>query len=142
MSNNRHYVYIIFNRLTSEVVYVGCTKNMGRRSLQYYKKPDINDTPIVFYVFNNFNSVDIRVIDHIDTLWTREAHRLERFWIEQFRQWGFPLLNIKFNLNFKRHLFRMPADHPLMVQRFSKRCKPKNGSKLIHSKQPKKLLSK
>jgi group I intron endonuclease len=72
------YIYLITN-ISGGSVYIGKTKNKSQR--EYMHKSRFGE------------NIDIDYIDSIDSLESNDWKKLEVFWIEQFRQWGFKLEN-------------------------------------------------
>lgn len=60
-------------------VYIGKTKNPNSRKAHHYQKYGKNIT--------------YSIIDTIDSLKREDWEPLESYWIEQFKQWGFKVLN-------------------------------------------------
>ena len=72
------HIYIITN-IDNDKIYIGKTCN--KKSREAHHK------------WNYGNNIQIDYIDSVDSYEPSEWKKLECFWIEQFRQWGFKLLN-------------------------------------------------
>lgn len=117
--SNIYYIYILINKTTQHVVYVGCTINVQSRTATYFRRPACYETPIWHYVYRNKKSIQVDIIESIKTTKKNVALKLEKYWIDQFRQWGFPLLNMKDNLSYKHNHnhYTINADHPINILR-------------------------
>ena len=74
-------IYLITNiENDPNKIYIGKTINLIRRNQEHYKTYG--------------KQININVIDEINSLSRKEWMFLENFWMEQFRQWGFQLVNI------------------------------------------------
>jgi hypothetical protein len=74
------YIYLVENCYgDSNKVYIGKTKNPKTREMNHKIKYGIT----TFYT----------IIDKINSLDRKEWEPLESYWIEQFRQWGFEIVN-------------------------------------------------
>lgn len=80
------YIYTISCAETGKVVYVGRTKNTRLRFTAHRSKPTFllkcwmtNHTPL------------FHVVDSCDK---KDALLMESYWIQQFKAWGFELLNV------------------------------------------------
>jgi hypothetical protein len=62
-------------------VYVGKTKNPNRRLIEHIQKYGSN--------------IKYTVIDQIESLEYKDWEPLETYWIEQFKQWGFEVVNTR-----------------------------------------------
>jgi hypothetical protein len=77
---NITYIYLITGIDNSPFsAYIGKTKNPTSREYSHRLK----------YGYN----IDFTVIDSIDSLSSKDWKTLECYWIEQFKQWGFTLVN-------------------------------------------------
>jgi hypothetical protein len=78
--NNITKIYLVSNiDFNSNKVYIGKTKNT-----RYYKH------------INKFGkNIEYVIIDEINSLDYKDWEPLETYWIEQFRQWGFEIVNIR-----------------------------------------------
>lgn len=74
------------------IFYVGCTLNPGSREKNHLTA-NKNIRSIFFQIIN-----EVEIENKYDVVLFKE----EKFWIEQLRQWGFPLINISDNLCAKR----------------------------------------
>ena len=98
----KYKIYERMNPLDNTQVYIGVTKN----SLEDRYNNDVNDAmshlrndlylkPLYKLLINlkmQQLSMILTEIDVADT--AKEAQELETFWIEQYRQWGFSILNV------------------------------------------------
>jgi predicted GIY-YIG superfamily endonuclease len=62
-------------------VYIGKTKNPNRRLIEHIQKYGSN--------------IKYTVIDQVESLEYKEWEPLETYWIEQFKQWGFNVINTR-----------------------------------------------
>jgi hypothetical protein len=69
---------IIYTYTNSNQVYIGKTKNPASRRLDHKER---------------FKGWEYAVIDKVDSFDKSEWKPLEIYWIEQFRQWGYTLIN-------------------------------------------------
>ena len=87
------YIYILQDPTTEEVRYVGKSVNPKRRyNSHLWDKPKVK-----YYSYYWIQSLlkkglkpIMTVIDETETNW----EELERYWISQFKTWGYPLTNI------------------------------------------------
>lgn len=76
------YIYLVENCYGSpNKVYIGKTKNPLKRKNNHKKIYGYNITYVI--------------IDQVDSLKRKDWEPLETYWIEQFRQWGFEIINIR-----------------------------------------------
>lgn len=74
------YIYLIENiNEDFNQVYIGKTINIDNRKYAHFRRFGHN--------------IKINIIDQIETEQRKDWKSLERYWIEQFKQWGFTLLN-------------------------------------------------
>ena len=90
------YIYILEDPNTKEVRYVGKTVNIKKRFYQHTNKK-IQESSRRRYLsnwllklLNNKQKPIMIIIDEIEGDW----EWLEQYWIEQFKQWGFKLVNL------------------------------------------------
>ena len=77
---NITYIYLITGIDNSSFkVYIGKTKNPNRRILEHRQKYGSN----ILY----------SIIDQVESLSRYDWEPLETYWIEQFKQWGFDVIN-------------------------------------------------
>ena len=78
--SDKTYIYLISNiEYNPNKVYVGKTNNYNNRKYSHLKKYG--------------NKIKFSIIDEVDSIKSIEWKPLECYWIEQFRQWGFQLMN-------------------------------------------------
>ena len=71
------YIYLV--EIESNKVYVGKTKNPTKRVSDHRKTYG--------------GHITYTIIDEINSIKKEDWTPLEKYWIEQFRQWGFEILN-------------------------------------------------
>jgi hypothetical protein len=77
---NITYIYLIENCYGDpNKVYIGKTKNLADREYKHKRT----------YGFQ----IKFTVIDFIESLYRKDWEPLETYWLEQFRQWGFLIVN-------------------------------------------------
>jgi hypothetical protein len=86
------YIYILQHPITNDVRYVGKSINPKRRYYSHLCNKDKIKTHIYNWIKslknNNLKPI-MTVIDETENNW----QELEKYWIEQFKQWGFNLCN-------------------------------------------------
>lgn len=94
------FIYTLINPNNNEIFYIGCTYDMERRLKQH-----INDAtyysrkPLKSY-FDMMNCIPlIEAVDEVLVSEWEDAMIVENYWIDQFRQWGFRLMNNTYNLS-------------------------------------------
>lgn len=90
------YIYTLTDPTNNKVRYVGKTTNVKRRYYSHINKKS-NQRLGNFYLrnwllslLNNGQKPILEVIDECDSNW----EDLEKYWIAQFKQWGFKLANL------------------------------------------------
>ncbi len=81
------YIYTLSER--GVPFYIGSTKDLHKRRVSH------------FYNIQNINELTFEVIDEVSIPKTSCCflENIEAYWIEQFRQWGFSLVNIMHNVS-------------------------------------------
>lgn len=98
------YIYSLNQQGSNEIFYIGKTINLKSRL-------NGHQTGVK-------NKIELQILEEIEFIDSKELDSCEKFWIEQCRQWGFPLQNHLHNIAFKNshgpsfhvHLKRCPAD--------------------------------
>lgn len=102
------YIYSLECINTGAIIYIGCTTRPLEKRFTAHKSA-IKSSNGGVYEYIRANSLDVK-IDIIERIKYKNKIKLleaEEFWIEQFRQWGFPLKN-KYNSNPKEIKIRNP----------------------------------
>ena len=87
------FIYTLEHPITNEVRYVGKTKNPKMRFHNHCNKLHNEKTHKRNWI-NNLRKENLRpVMEILDEVEESEWKYWEKFWIEQFRQWGFNLVN-------------------------------------------------
>lgn len=94
------HIYTLSCPKTKQVFYVGLTiEGLNKRLEGHIYSMKHNNTPVARYLsFNNINPI-IEELEFYPKISIRNARKKEAYWIDQFRQWGFNLLNRTSNLN-------------------------------------------
>lgn len=102
-----YYIYTLTDSHKNTICYVGVTTNPTQREYDHnwvkrqkyplctYKKMDGTPVPS-FPKYLQVNNVTLymEIIEEV-VCSKNEALRIEEYWIQQFKAWGFPLLNEK-----------------------------------------------
>lgn len=76
------YIYLIENiEFNNSKIYIGKTKASNLSNRKYTHRT------------NYGKQISFTIIDEVDSLDSKDWKNLESFWIEQFKQWGFNLVN-------------------------------------------------
>ena len=100
-------IYSLSDPKTGEIRYIGKTYNHLRKRLYAHInecKGD-NKSHKISWIKSLLSNNEIPVISEIDIVPTNEWEFWEKYWIEQFKQWGFNLTNISkggYDNNYKR----------------------------------------
>ena len=95
MDNIRATIYTLQNKNTGNVFYVGSTTQPLLNRLSGHKADCKSKArPVSVYIRNNKDNIEIESIDSFEGLNKLDLLRLEMYWISQFREWGFDLLNV------------------------------------------------
>jgi len=82
MKNHKTFIYLVTNCFgDSNKVYIGKTRNITSRKADHKRKLG--------------NQIEFSVIDEVNSLDRKLWKSLETYWIEQFRQWNFELINVR-----------------------------------------------
>lgn len=87
------YIYILQDPITLNVRYVGKSNNPKRRFDSHLWTKPKNTTHCYYWIKNLLNNnlkPIMTIIDETENDW----EFLEKYWIEQFKQWGFKLTNL------------------------------------------------
>jgi hypothetical protein len=93
-NNTRYKIYTITCPIKNQVIYVGLTNKPIEERLNGHMYPyGYNERKCE--VFANYRKMGIRpIIEELETFYSRNvAKETEIYWINQFKQWGFDLLN-------------------------------------------------
>ena len=118
------YIYVIFNK-NNIPIYVGRSVNPKQRFIQHkydgkkhyfcdeYKcKPNCVNSYEDCYFSCHF--------DILETTDIKNSYWLEKYWIEQMRQWGFELINDQFNLCRTKLHYMKPSKFNYVFKQFNK----------------------
>ena len=100
-------IYSLSDPTTGEIRYIGKTYNALRKRLYSHInecKSD-NKSHKINWIKSLLNNDEVPIISTIDIIPTSEWQYWEKYWIEQFKQWGFNLTNISlggYDNNYKR----------------------------------------
>lgn len=95
-----YFIYTLSHPYTDEVFYVGqSTRPEDRyylhvvplRTKSYLSKEKVSN--VLQYCITNEIVPVCHVIDKIETTELTDAMRLEEYWLQQFRAWGFHMVN-------------------------------------------------
>jgi len=91
------------------VFYVGATIQPLKSRLNGHltESKKYNHSVLKYIRENKINPI-IELVEECDYSNKNEFIRNEKYWIDQFRQWGFPLRNVIGNKSAKRSMKRMP----------------------------------
>lgn len=90
------YIYTLAHPKTGEIRYVGKTTNLKRRTYQHCNtkiSKKLNNKHLgnwLLSILNNDLKPTLEIIEECVDDWVK----YEQYWIEQFKQWGFNLLNL------------------------------------------------
>jgi predicted GIY-YIG superfamily endonuclease len=88
-------VYSLKCPFDNEIKYIGISINPELRLISHINEPQGTNEKALWtlkcFLYDKHPIVEI--IEEIETDNKSEAYELERYWIEQFKQWGFNLLN-------------------------------------------------
>jgi len=98
MENKKMFIYTLEDPITKEIRYVGKTNNLEdryKRHLQkcYLEKYDKN-THKSRWIKNLLKSGNKPIMEILEECNESDVNQLEKYWISQFRVWGFKLTNI------------------------------------------------
>lgn len=99
-------IYTISHPLTNYVVYVGCSRNLpARRNTHISSK---TDSPISKWIQDLCSQYMLPKIEAIENIDDDVALFFEGYWIQQFTQWGFVLMNKYKTFKIKTPKFHVP----------------------------------
>jgi predicted GIY-YIG superfamily endonuclease len=78
----QYYIYILYDNLLQRYFYIGCSYNLKSRYWQHKR------------TFGN--TITLEIIHPIITT-KKNAHKAEKYWINQFSAWGFAIHNTNCN---------------------------------------------
>lgn len=90
------YIYTLADPKTKEIRYVGKTTNLKRRAYQHFNvkiSKKLGNKHLgnwLLFILNSGNLPIMEVLEECESNWVES----EQYWIEQFKCWGFHLLNI------------------------------------------------
>lgn len=88
------HVYTLSCSKTNKIIYVGSTQDLKARVSTHKSNIKNSHLPVYKYLKSNKSLPVMEIIETIVFCNHRELLICEAFWTEQFRQWGFPLMNI------------------------------------------------
>lgn len=90
---NYVYIYTLTDPITNQVRYVGKTKNLKQRRHNHLNKCLDKNTHKRNWI-NSLRKIEKRpIMEVIEEVLESEWHFWEKYWIAQFRHWGFNLVN-------------------------------------------------
>lgn len=93
-------VYSIRCLVTNKIVYIGSTsRELSKRLIDHRSAKNIFNSPVNKFFRASLQEPAIEMVEDLGLCSKYELEQAERFWIEQFRQWGFSLLNASHNLS-------------------------------------------
>lgn len=125
-------IYTLSCSVMMNVFYIGCTtKELSARVIGHNSSKKRHGTNVYRYMSDNNIIPIIEIIEEVECEYRSELMKLEEFWIEQFRQWGFRLKNTQ-NASPNKYAIRplkgsgsMKVD-PYVLQEAKEYCK-ENG---------------
>lgn len=92
--NMKHYIYTLSNPITNEVRYIGKTNNISKRYSAHIKdnSKSYKSSWIKSLLNNNVLPI-IEILEEFDN--EIDCYESEKYWIEQFINWGFRLTNLQ-----------------------------------------------
>lgn len=93
------YIYSLHGKTEIDVFYVGKTFNPANRAIA-------NRTNYPYYVYDCH--VTLSIIEEIEVSDKKELNKHEAYWIQQFVNWGFKLVNYK--LHYGKNIRLLEAD--------------------------------
>lgn len=97
-------IYVIYGRNKNDIIYVGSTTNLFNRYRGHSMLISKGYEPVYEYLRDNKLSVSMMIIEEYYNITVKELNNHEKYWIEQFRQWGFPIKNIRHNLSYGKEI--------------------------------------
>jgi biotin operon repressor len=91
-------IYILWGRDQNDILYIGATSNINQRYKMHCTSLKKGREPICKHLRENNFDVNMMVIEDYYDIGIHELHQYENYWIDQFRQWGFQIKNVKHNL--------------------------------------------
>ncbi len=92
-------VYVLYGVVPNDILYVGCTSDTFQRYRSHVKLLKNGEDPIYVYLRDNGLGINMMVIEeHVD-IEDKYLKQSEEYWIDQFRQWGFLIKNVRHNLS-------------------------------------------
>lgn len=94
------YIYSLKNPINNEIFYIGNTmQSLEERLNGHINSIKHYNCAVAIYLFCKGIIPVIELIEFYPNITKHKIRDNERFWIEQFRQWGFPLVNIAGNIS-------------------------------------------
>lgn len=88
------YVYSLSCLKTKKIFYIGSCRWMLGRLQQHLQAVKLGKYKVHRYIAENSITPVIEEIEYIEFEEKNDLKKVEMFWIEQFRQWGFSLQNV------------------------------------------------
>jgi len=102
------YVYTLSNPSNGIVFYIGSTLCLGNRLQSHISMSSGGGCKKLYDYINKMSEWPIiEEVENVEVISRSELNSVEKYWIEQFRQWGFPIQNTVNNLN-----HRQPKNKP------------------------------
>jgi group I intron endonuclease len=87
------YIYTLSCPIRNEIMYIGKTINLKERLIAHYKEKKCNKSKIEWVV--NLREKGLKpIMEVLDEVYEHNWSISEKYWISQFKSWGFNLLNI------------------------------------------------
>jgi predicted GIY-YIG superfamily endonuclease/predicted DNA-binding transcriptional regulator AlpA len=95
------YIYIL--SYGDDIFYVGSTMNLAVRLYHHENNAKTDDSLLYQYIRNIGKTPSMECIEEVVFEKVALLRREEKYWIEQFRQWGYKLKNVSDNVGTKRN---------------------------------------
>lgn len=119
-------VYALYGRNQNDILYIGSTCNMYARYYQHLRCFDKNHEPIYKHLKAHGYGINMTTIEEFHNIQIKELRREEEYWIDQFRQWGFPIKNITDNISYKKPKKQRPLSTPIITEDYIDELKEEN----------------
>lgn len=90
------YIYYLQNDATNEIFYIGSSFNPIERFNGHKSNSRSGDTLLYKFISLNVPSFSLHILEEIEVDTRKELIAVEKYWIHQFKAWGFELKNTVF----------------------------------------------
>lgn len=87
------YIYSLDNEVTKEPIYIGSTKDPKMRLTSHVSLSKYSPLYMYKLILERGIKIEMNIIEEIEFDNKKDLTRVEKYWIEQFTQWGFSLMN-------------------------------------------------